>query len=114
MSHDHTPHIEGEYIPETYIPVADNHGTKALWKTFIYLTVITIVDFVLYFALPHGLGKNVLFIGLGLVKVVLIVGTFMHLKYEKINLILTIIIPVVFIVWFIIWMLYEGHALSTY
>lgn len=94
-----------------------SHGTKELWRIFIWLTVITIFDIILYFisveTIPQGV-KNVAFIGLGLVKAILIVGSFMHLKYERMNLILTIVVPMVFVIFFIVWLLYEGNFWSTF
>jgi cytochrome c oxidase subunit 4 len=106
---------EQQYDPTTWVPEPENHGTRDLWKVFIYLTVITVVDVIIYFVWQPELGsllhlyKNLTFVILGLVKAFYIVGTFMHLKYEKMNLILTIILPIFFIIFFIIWMLYEGN-----
>lgn len=93
---------------------AESHGTSEIWRTFWILTVITFVDIILYFALGESMGRNILFIGLGIVKAVLIVGFFMHLKHERVNLILTIVVPMFFIIFFIIWMLYEGNFWSTF
>jgi cytochrome c oxidase subunit IV len=104
------------YDPTTWVPEPENHGTKDLWKVFIYLSVITVIDIIIYFVWQPELGsllhlfKNLTFVILGLVKAFYIVGTFMHLKYEKMNLILTIVLPIFFIIFFIIWMLYEGNA----
>lgn len=91
-----------------------SHGTKELWRIFIYLSVITFIDIALYFWMPVSMGRNILFIGLGIVKAVLIVGYFMHLKHERMNLILTIVVPMIFVVFFIVWMLYEGNFWSTF
>lgn len=93
---------------------AHSHGTKEIWRVFLLLTAITIVDIILYFVLAPSMPRNILFIGLGLVKAVLIVGYFMHLKHERVNLILTIVVPMVFIVFFIGMMLHEGNALSLF
>ena len=56
--------------------------------------------------------RNVIFILFGLVKAYYIVGAFMHMKSEKVNLALTIIVPVVFVLGLIWVMLYEGGAIS--
>lgn len=104
-----------QYDPTTWVPEPENHGTRDLWKVFIYLSVITIIDIIIYFVWQSEPGstaqlmKNLTFVVLGLVKAFYIVGTFMHLKYERMNLILTIVLPVFFIIFFIIWMLYEGN-----
>jgi cytochrome c oxidase subunit IV len=58
--------------------------------------------------------RNILFIVFGIIKAFYIVGTFMHLKHERLNLILTIILPVVFIIFFIVWMLYEGNFWGSF
>lgn len=89
-----------------------SHGTKALWNVFIWLSLITIVDIILYFAMGEGMFRNIIFILLGLVKAFMIVGTFMHLKYERMNLILTIIVPVIFIIGLVFALLKEGSAHS--
>jgi cytochrome c oxidase subunit IV len=58
--------------------------------------------------------RNILFIVFGIIKAFYIVGTFMHLKHERLNLILTIILPVIFIIFFIVWMLYEGNFWGSF
>jgi cytochrome c oxidase subunit IV len=93
---------------------AESHGTKEIWRIFGLLTVITFIDILLYFVLDASMGRNILFIALGIVKAVLIVGYFMHLKHERVNLILTVTVPMMFVVFFIIWMLYEGNFWSTF
>jgi len=102
----------GEYDPITYVPHNESHGTKELWKTFWLLLGITILDFIIYFVMgPSGL-RNVIFILFGLVKAYYIVGAFMHLKHERINLALAILVPTIFIIGLIMGLLYEGNALS--
>ncbi len=113
MSNSHNINT-GEYIPETYVPHAESHGTKSLWRTFWVLLFITILDFIIYFAAPHGMGRNLVFIALGLVKAVLIVGIFMHLNYEAKFMRLMIVIPsVVLITYFVILLLIEGGYISA-
>jgi cytochrome c oxidase subunit IV len=102
----------GDYDAINYIPEAQSHGTKELWRTFWLLLGITILDFIIYFVMPASGIRNVIFIFFGLVKAYYIVGAFMHLKYEKINLALIILVPTVFIAGLILGLLYEGHALT--
>jgi len=103
----------GEFDAINYIPRTESHGTKELWKTFWLLLGITILDFVIYFALgPSGV-RNIIFIFFGLVKAYYIVGAFMHMKSEKVNLSLSIIVPVVFVLGLIWVMLFEGGAISN-
>jgi hypothetical protein len=58
MSSSHHTHTEGEYIPETYVPHSESHGTKSLWRTFWILLAITLVDFVIYFCRPKFIQKH--------------------------------------------------------
>lgn len=101
----------GEYDPITYIPHNPSHGTKELWRTFWILLGITILDFILYFTMPAGMFRNVIFIFFGIVKAYFIVGAFMHLKQEKINLALIILVPTIFIIGLVMGLLYEGNAI---
>jgi cytochrome c oxidase subunit 4 len=107
-------HTPGEYDPITYVPHTESHGTKELWRTFWILLGITILDFILYFTMPPGLFRNVVFIFFGVVKAYYIVGAFMHMKNEKVNLAMCILVPTVFIIGLVAGLLYEGNALSTY
>ncbi len=106
-----------EYDPITYVPHAESHGTKILWKTFWILLGITILDFILYFTMTNPsihMVRNIIFIVMGIVKAYYIVGAFMHMKNERMNLALAILVPIIFIGGLILGLLYEGHALSTY
>jgi cytochrome c oxidase subunit 4 len=102
----------GEYDAINYIPHTESHGTKELWRTFWLLLGITILDFVIYFVMPATGLRNFIFIFFGLVKAYYIVGAFMHLKHEKINLALIILVPTIFILGLIMGLLYEGNALT--
>ena len=89
-------------------------GTKTIWKTFWILLGITILDFILYFTLPATTFRNWLFIIFALIKAYFIVGVFMHLKYEKVTLILVILVPILFIIGLVAGLLYEGDYWSSY
>ncbi len=102
----------GEYDAINYVPHTESHGTKELWKTFWLLLGITILDFVIYFVMGQSGIRNVIFILFGLVKAYYIVGAFMHMKNEKVNLAMIIIVPTVFIFGLIWVMLYEGGAIT--
>ena len=106
--HNVNIHDEENYDPTVWVPVQHSHGTKDIWQKFWILLGLTLVDIALYFQMPPSLLRNWIFIVLGIVKAVYIVGTFMHMKHEKIQLALMIILPMVFIIFFIYWMLYEG------
>jgi cytochrome c oxidase subunit IV len=63
--------------------------------------------------MPASGWRNFIFIFFGLVKAYYIVGAFMHLKHEKINLALVILVPMVFVLGLISGLLYEGSALEV-
>ncbi len=112
MSHNHN-HNTGEYIPETFIPHAETHGTKSLWRTFWVLLIITIVDFIIYFVAPAGTMRNLIFVFFGIVKAILIVGIFMHLNYEAKFLRWMLILPLAVFISYLVWLLLlEGHYVS--
>ena len=105
--------------------MSDNHAAahhedhasmtkKKIWSVFWVLLGITAIEFLIALVLipkgvlGHGLG-NFLYIALTLLKAFYIVAYFMHLKFEKVGLIYSIIVPTIFIIFFVIWMLYEGN-----
>jgi cytochrome c oxidase subunit IV len=63
--------------------------------------------------MPASGWRNFIFIFFGLVKAYYIVGAFMHLKHEKINLALVILVPMIFVLGLISGLLYEGSALEV-
>ncbi|MFZ4798577.1 MAG: cytochrome C oxidase subunit IV family protein [Bacteroidia bacterium] len=94
---DHIEHLEHTESPANM--------KKQIINTFIILTILTVVDIVLYFLLlsSHSMFKNILFIFLGLVKAFYIVSVFMHMKFERKFLSSMIIFPMIFIC-FLIWL----------
>ena len=86
----------------------DPGAKRDIWKTFWILLGLTLIDLVLYFYIPTGMTKNVIFILLGIVKAYFIVGTFMHLKDEVKSLIWTVILPAMFVVWLLVALIVEG------
>lgn len=105
-------HDEENYDPTIWVPKAHSHGTKDLWKVFIILSVLTVIDIVLYFAMAADMKRNVLFIGLGVIKAFYIVFTFMHLKYEIKSLKRIITWPMLFVVYLIWLILVEGSFVN--
>lgn len=94
-----------------------DHGSmskKKIWSVFWILLGITAIEFFIALvlipkgAIGHGLG-NFIYIALTILKAFYIVAYFMHLKFEKLGLIYSIIVPLIFIIFFIVWMLYEGN-----
>ena len=84
-------------------------------KVTIILSVLTIVELILGFWMigmeSEGLRLAVkgAIVILMMAKAFYIVAYFMHLKFEKLGLIYSIIVPLIFIIFFIVWMLYEGN-----
>lgn len=100
-SHDHT---------------VDDGGAaqrKQIWKVFVILSIITAIEFVIAFTLPHSVFKIALFVGLTIVKAFFIVGEFMHLKHEVKSLIWSILIPCIFVVWLLLALMLEGGSIFS-
>ena len=85
-----------------------------IWKVFFILLAITCVEFfiALYLVYNGYMGANIanpIYIVLTLAKAFYIVAYFMHLKFEKIGLILAIAVPVLFIIGLILVLTNESH-----
>jgi len=84
---------------------------KRIWLPFIYLFLLTVLEFAIAFALPkedYSALRTWIFVIMTLVKAFYIVAYFMHLKFERVHLIYTIIIPMVFVVYLLVLMLVES------
>ena len=94
-----------------------NKQVSSVWRATLALGIITVMEvaaallwiWVLY---PEGGGPrmllNVFFIMASLLKAYFIVGEFMHIKYEKRALVLTVLLPTILLIWFIIAFLWDG------
>jgi cytochrome c oxidase subunit IV len=85
-----------------------------IWRVFFILLAITCVEFfiALYLAPHHYIAVNYvnpIYIVLTLFKAFYIVGYFMHLKFEKLDMALAIIIPILFIIGLILVLTNESH-----
>src|SRR5450631_2776265 len=95
----------------------DDHGfsTKAVWRTFWILLIITVVELalaILYYKtsfLPKHFLNGVFVIGT-LAKAFFIIAEFMHLGHEIKNLVLSLAMPALLFVWFIIAFLLDGNS----
>ncbi|MCY1547484.1 Prokaryotic Cytochrome C oxidase subunit IV [compost metagenome] len=87
---------------------------RKIWSVFGILLLITVIEFIIaLWVIPnhymsHHVG-NYIYIVLTLLKAFYIVAYFMHLKYEKLGLQLSIIVSFIFIIYFIVLMLIEGN-----
>lgn len=88
-------------------------NVKDIWRVFFVLLAITVVEFIIALAVPESFMakgiKNWLYIILTIMKAFYIVAYFMHLKFEKINLIYSILLPTVFILGVIAALMYESN-----
>ena len=95
----HNPNLPSEHheSPE---------GIWWIWKVFILLLVVTAVEVILgiikpEFLLGHFMGTsilNIIFIVLTLVKAFYIVAEFMHVKFERKNLVWTVALPAIILI----------------
>ena len=107
-------HDTVNYDPTVWVPKVESHGTKDIWQKFWILLGLTIVDVALYFMMPPSMARNIIFIALGIVKAIYIVGTFMHMKHEKLGLATMIVLPMMLIIFLLGWMMYEGAFWGTF
>jgi cytochrome c oxidase subunit IV len=123
MAHEHTHHTEDPtHVHEGHdFDVVEEglhypHSTKKqIWQVFFILLAITVLEFLIALtpSIRNGLGKEVViavFLGLTVLKAFYIVGYFMHLKQEKINMAYTILIPLIFIIYLIALLMFESGA----
>lgn len=89
----------------------DKEKIRRIWRTALFLAVVTGVEFVIAFTMASSPLRTSLFVGLTLVKAFYIVSEFMHLKYEVKVLIWSILIPTIFIIWLLLALLIEGEAI---
>jgi cytochrome c oxidase subunit IV len=100
--------------PEIIVLPPDTEKIKRLWRVALILGLVTAVEFVIAFTLPHGAAKTFLFVILTIVKAGYIVGEFMHLRYEVKVLFWAVLIPMIFVVWMLVAFVYEGTKIVTY
>ena len=96
---------------ETMSQAEYDHHVSAVWKTTGILAVVTIIEVVGALVYPESFPRmalNLFFIVMSLLKAFYIVAIFMHMKYEKPALMLTVILPTTFLIWGIIAFLWEG------
>ena len=92
------------------------HSTKKeIWKVFFILLGITLLEFLIALtpAIYKGIGKHgtvAIFFSLTVLKAFYIVGYFMHLRHEKLNMAYTILVPLGFVLYLIALLLFEGAA----
>ncbi len=86
---------------------------KEIWKVFFIMLGITVLEFLIALtpAIRDRMSKEVIvaiFFILTILKAFYIVGYFMHLKHEKLNMAYSILLPIIFIMYLIALLLFEG------
>ena len=99
--------------PQVVVLPPNKEKIKKLWRVALILLVVTMMEFIIAFTLPHGPAKTSLFVLLTIVKAGYIVGEFMHLKYEVKVLFWSVLIPMIFIIWMLVAFVYEGTKIVT-
>jgi len=98
----------------------EDHGDHAgmtrgkIWQVFFILLGITVIEFfVALYMVPKDIISiniaNPIYIILTLLKAFYIVAYFMHLKFEKVGLIYSILVPTLFIIGLILVLTNESH-----
>lgn len=105
---------------EEYPSVEELHDAtsskKEIWYAFFVLLGLTIIEFIVALGIPESMkaaigGKPVItgiFLFLTVCKAFYIVGYFMHMKHEKLNLVYAILLPLMFVIYFVSLMMFEG------
>ncbi|MES2427983.1 MAG: cytochrome C oxidase subunit IV family protein [Bacteroidota bacterium] len=96
----------------------DTMTRKRIWNVFFVLLGITTIEFfIALYLVPKGhMDINVanpVYIVLTLLKAFYIVAYFMHLKFEKVGLVYSILVPILFIIGLILVLTNESHHWIT-
>jgi cytochrome c oxidase subunit 4 len=97
--------------PQVTVLPPNKEKIKQLWRVALILLLVTMVEFIIAFTMPHGPAKTFLFVILTIVKAGYIVGEFMHLRHEVKVLFWSVLIPLIFIVWMLVAFVYEGTTI---
>jgi cytochrome c oxidase subunit 4 len=114
-THNTDVHAHGEHGHDEHAGLSK----AKIWQVFFILLGITVVEFIIALViLPKGMvpqsAGNVAYILLTLLKAYYIVAFFMHLKFEKRGLQLSLGLAFIFIAYFITLMLIEGGFLHLH
>ena len=108
-------------MPEGHFLLSDDEyaqGKSDVWKTIWILSAVTVIEVGVAISYDHfnptgGNFKwaiNLFMAVMSVVKVIYIMGTFMHLKHETKGFFLTVLLPFMFLIWAIIAFAYEGGS----
>ena len=101
---------------QTHHKEEHSFDTKAIWRTFWILLIITCIELVIGMfiapSFPHRykIWFNILYIIFTAAKAFYIIAEFMHLRHEIKNLIMTIAVPALLFIWFLGAFLWDGSS----
>ncbi|HEY0175644.1 MAG TPA: cytochrome C oxidase subunit IV family protein [Pedobacter sp.] len=112
---EHNLHSTEEHAHDEHAGLSKSR----IWQVFFILLGITVVEFIIALViLPSGAvprtAGNIAYVLLTLLKAYYIVAFFMHLKFEKTGLKLSLGLAFIFIIYFITLMLIEGGYLNIH
>lgn len=86
--------------------------TGLIWRTFWILLIVTALEFLVAFTIPHEYKvlRIAIFVGMTIIKAYYIVSVFMHMKYEVKALVWSILLPMIFVIWLIVALLIESGS----
>ena len=120
-NHSNDAHEVVQEIPEGHLlwsPEEYADSRKDVLKTIVILSIVTVVEVGVAIGYDHfnpngGSLKwliNLFMAVMSVVKVIYIMGTFMHLKHETRGFFLTVLLPFMFLIWAIIAFSMEGNS----
>ena len=103
-----------EQTSNVVVQPVDKNKIRGIWKIAGILAIITLIEYAFAFMMDAGTLRNVIFVGLTIVKAFYIVSEFMHLGHEVKGLIYSVLLPMIFIVWLIVALVeLEGGAVKS-
>jgi cytochrome c oxidase subunit 4 len=119
---EHAAHAQGGHEEESHdfeiheVGVIHVESSKSqIWRVFFIMLGITVIEFLI--ALTPGVRQKlghdttvIIFLGLTVLKAFYIVGYFMHLKMEKVNMVYSVLLPIMFIMYLIALLMIEGSG----
>lgn len=81
-----------------------------VWRPFLILFIVTVLEFVVAFLMPKGGIKVSTFVLMTIIKAFYITAYFMHMKFERISLAFIIIAPLILLIGLLAALAYEGKS----
>ncbi len=99
--------------PQVEVQPLNREKVRHFIKVMIYLAIITALEFLIAFTVPHDYKwvRIVIFVVMTIVKAYYIVAEFMHLGHEKRSLKMSIVLPMLFVVFLVFILIFQGSAI---